>query len=217
MSEVIDLYFSFRSPYSYLSTFGHRGIARDFEVAFNLKPVLPTAVREPDKMSTENPNFGRYIIIDSARRAEFLGLPYAMPDPDPVVQDMQTFVTAKDQPLLHWVLALAVEANRQGRGLDFASEVSKMIFGGTKGWNAPDKMEAAANRAGLSLAQMEAAIAVGDHADEVRRNYADLQAAGHWGVPTMVLRGEPFFGQDRVDLFRWRLKKLGIPLRNPDL
>ena len=34
--------------------------------------------------------------------------------------------------------------------------------------------------------------------------------AGHWGVPTMVFEGEPFFGQDRLDVLLWRLKKRGM-------
>ena len=33
----------------------------------------------------------------------------------------------------------------------------------------------------------------------IEENHAALQAAGHWGVPTMVFEGEPFFGQDRID------------------
>jgi len=44
----------------------------------------------------------------------------------------------------------------------------------------------------------------------VEANHAALDAAGHWGVPTMVLRGEPFFGQDRIDTLRWRLDKYGL-------
>ena len=47
---------------------------------------------------------------------------------------------------------------------------------------------------------MEAAI------DKAR----ELEAAGHWGVPTMVFEGEPFFGQDRIDLLVWRMKQKGL-------
>jgi 2-hydroxychromene-2-carboxylate isomerase len=32
-------------------------------------------------------------------------------------------------------------------------------------------------------------------------------------VPTFVFRGEPFFGQDRVDLLRWRLDHEGVARR----
>lgn len=45
---------------------------------------------------------------------------------------------------------------------------------------------------------------------EVERNQQDLEAAGHWGVPTFVFRGEPFFGQDRIDTLCWRLDREGL-------
>jgi 2-hydroxychromene-2-carboxylate isomerase len=52
-----------------------------------------------------------------------------------------------------------------------------------------------------------------DHRDEIERNQKALDAAGHWGVPTAVLRNEPFFGQDRMDTLRWRLDQLGVARR----
>ena len=57
---------------------------------------------------------------------------------------------------------------------------------------------------------MEAALIGGDHDAEIAANQQALVASGHWGVPTGVVRGEPFFGQDRVDTLRWRLGTLGI-------
>ena len=44
----------------------------------------------------------------------------------------------------------------------------------------------------------------------VREHLRDLEAAGHWGVPTMVFQGEPFFGQDRIDLLVWRFRQHGL-------
>jgi 2-hydroxychromene-2-carboxylate isomerase len=44
----------------------------------------------------------------------------------------------------------------------------------------------------------------------IAQNQADLEAAGHWGVPTMVFEGEPFFGQDRIDLLVWRMQQRGL-------
>jgi 2-hydroxychromene-2-carboxylate isomerase len=67
-------------------------------------------------------------------------------------------------------------------------------------------MAEAAARAGLDLAAMEAAIAVPDsHREEVEENQRQLEQSNHWGVPTFVFNGEPFFGQDRVATLCWRL------------
>lgn len=69
----------------------------------------------------------------------------------------------------------------------------------------PIAIRDAVARAGLDLAELDAAIESGDQLEEVERNQQALTEAGHWGVPTMVVRGEPFFGQDRIDTLRWRL------------
>jgi len=64
------------------------------------------------------------------------------------------------------------------------------------------------HRAGLDLAAMDAAIAdPASHRATVEESQEALAAAGHWGVPTFVFEGEPFFGEDRIDMLRWRLGK----------
>ena len=143
-------------------------------------------------------------------RDSFLGMPMGFPRPDPIVQDMQTFQLAEEQPYIFRLSHLGVEAQRLGKGIDFAANVSALIFGGTENWNKGDHLTKAASEAGLNLAEMEAAVAKGNHLEEVEANHAALDAAGHWGVPTMVLRNEPFFGQDRIDTLRWRLDKYGL-------
>jgi len=47
----------------------------------------------------------------------------------------------------------------------------------------------------------------------IEQNQKALQAAGHWAVPTFVFGGEPFFGQDRIDLLVWRLRQRGLTAR----
>jgi len=210
--ENIDVYWSFRSPYSYLVTPDLVKLEQDYAVNLNLRVVLPIAVRSKSTLfNASNRKPAMYIIMDSLRRAEFLGMPMIFPPkPDPVVQDYATLEVAEDQHLIMYLAKLGVEAQRRGKGVAFAKEVSTEIFGGTDAWDQGDHLAGAANRAGLDLADMEAAIDGGDHMDEIDQNHAALEAAGHWGVPTMVVRGEPFFGQDRIDTLRWRLDQLGL-------
>ena len=47
----------------------------------------------------------------------------------------------------------------------------------------------------------------------VQANQDGLDACGHWGVPTLAFEGEPFFGQDRIDLAVWTMKKAGLKPR----
>ena len=210
MTESVDVYFSFRSPYSYLATPGMLALAADYDIALHLRPVLPLAVRQPDFFSPENRKRARYIILDWPRRAEFLGMAHAWPDPDPIVQNMETLQIADEQPHIFHLTHLGIEAERRGKGIEFAKQVSHLIFGGTRNWHQGRHMTDAAARAGLDLAAMEQALQSGDHGDEVDANQKALEASGHWGVPTFVFRREPFFGQDRIDLLRWRLDQKGL-------
>lgn len=210
MTEPVDVYWSFRSPYSYLVTPDLRRLEEDYDVDVRMRIVLPIAVRDPSLVFSDR-NKPRYIARDSTRRAEFLGMPFRLPArPDPIVQEFPSMKVADEQPYIYRLSALGVEAERRGRGLEFATAVSALIFGGTDGWDQGDLLKDAVARAGLDLHELDAAIEGDDQIAEIERNQEALAAAGHWGVPTMVVRDEPFFGQDRIETLRWRLDQYGL-------
>ena len=211
MDASIDLFWSFRSPYSYLAVPGAIRLEQDFRARVRFRPVLPLAVREPSFFSPENVKRAKYIRVDFPRRAEMLGMPNVWPSPDPVVQDMQTYRIAAEQPHIYRLTYLGAEAQRRGRGVPFAYEASHLIFSGTRDWHLGDHLAQAAQRAGPDLASMDAAIAEpASHRAEVEESQQALTKAGHWGVPTFVIDNEPFFGEDRIDTLRWSLGKLGL-------
>lgn len=210
MSVSVDVFWSFRSPYSYFVTPDLIRLRQDFDVDLHLRPVLPIAVRAKETLFSADQRRVQYIIRDASRRAEFLGMKYGFPSPDPIVQDLKTFEVAESQPYIFRLTGLGVEAARRGRGVEFAYQISHLIWGGEPGWDKGDKLDKATAAAGLDLAELDAAILAEDPLPKIEANHAALEAAGHWGVPTMVLGDEPFFGQDRVDTLRWRLEKLGL-------
>lgn len=211
MSSTIDLYWSFRSPYSYLATPGALAVKEKYDVQIDFRPVLPLAVRQPGFFSPDNLKRARYIMIDWPRRAEMLGMPHVWPSPDPIVQDPTSFKVAEEQPYIYRLTYLGVEAQRRDRGIEFAAEASRLIFGGTRDWHEGEHLAQAAARAGLDLAEMEAAIAQPDsHLAEIEESQRQLEQSGQWGVPTFVFNGEPFFGQDRIDTLCWRLDQQGL-------
>lgn len=210
-TEVVDVYWSFRSPYSYLVTPDLQRLREEYNVSVKMRIVYPIAVRNPSLLfDSSNPNKSRYIMLDARRRAEFSGMPYQWPRPDPIVQEAGTMAVAEAQPYIHRLSALGIEAQRRGLGVEFATEVSSLIFSGIQGWDRGNHLKDAAGRAGLDLVELDAAVEDGDQLAEVKSNQERLAAVGHWGVPTMVLREEPFFGQDRIDTLRWRLDQYGL-------
>ncbi len=217
MTLTADLYFSFRSPYSYLAVGRYRALLEDYDVDIALRTVWPIAIRNPDLLFSGNPNVGRYIFIDAARSAQMLGIPYRWPRPDPVVQNLATREIAADQPHSHRLCRMGQAATRRGKGLAFADEVSRIIWSGTvDNWHEGDHLAAATARAGLDYSELAAeAQAEAQALDaEIEGNQQALEAAGHWGVPTLVFEGEPFFGQDRIEMAKWRMEQKGLAKRD---
>lgn len=215
MALNADLYFSFRSPYSYLAIGRYRELSETHTVDIALRPVYPIAIRDPDILFT-NALQGRYIFIDAARSAQMLGIPYRWPRPDPVVQDMMTRKVSEDQPYIHRLTRMGQAAQKRGKGLAFADEVSKVIWSGAvDDWHEGEHLAEAVSRAGLDLAELDAEVtAQADALDaEISENQDALTAAGHWGVPTLVFEGEPFFGQDRIEMAKWRMEQKGLAER----
>jgi len=216
VTAAVDLFWSFRSPYSYLATPRLATLAREFEVDIRVRVVLPLAVRVDDFFDTVNPLWPPYLLTDIVRVAEYLDMPLGWPRPDPIVQDFVTRAVAQEQPYIHRLTRLGVCASELGHGMDFIEQASQIIWDGTvDGWNTGDHMARAAGRAGLDLAAMDAAIEAEPFRYDaiIEENQRALQNAGHWGVPTMVFKGEPFFGQDRIDVLRWRLGQHGLAPR----
>ena len=85
--------------------------------------------------------------------------------------------------------------------------IANDLRGSVDGWDTGTHLAHAVARAGMDLAEMERDIARDPAAYDalIERHEAEQRAAGHWGVPLFVHEGEPFFGQDRMDLLRWRL------------
>jgi len=213
---TVDVFWSFRSPYSYLATPRLVELAREYDLDVNVRMVLPIAVRIAGFFDRVNPLWPPYLMRDTMRIAQYHDIPYGWPVPDPIVQDYATRQVAAEQPYIFRLTRLGVDAARRGRALPFVAEVSRVLFGGAvQGWHEGSHLADAAARAGLDLAAMDAAITAdpAGYDATIAQNQQDLETAGHWGVPTMVFQGEPFFGQDRLDLLVWRLEQHGLRRR----
>ena len=216
MTLSIDLFWSFRSPYSYLATPRLVEMQRDYDLNINVRPVYPLAVRSGEFFGQVNPMWVPYLLRDTYRISQMLGLPYRWPRPDPVVVDPATRAATPNQPYIHRLTRLGCAAAETPHGLDFLNEVSQVIWSGkVDNWNQGDHLAKAAERAGLDLPALDAKITADPDKYETiiianQKAHAD---SGHWGVPTMAFQGEPFFGQDRLDVLLWRLKLNGLQPR----
>ncbi|MBL4616998.1 MAG: DsbA family protein [Robiginitomaculum sp.] len=215
MTLEFDAFWSFRSPYSYLAAPQLLELTKKYDVKCNFRAVYPLAVRVKDFFKTVNPMWPGYIMHDLPREAERLGMDIQWPDPDPIVQDFSTLEVAKEQPFITRLTRLGVAAERQQKGLAFATAASARIWGGVKNWDQGNVLSEAAQEAGLDFSKMEKLIADQSEKldEEITQNEADQETGGHWGVPLMVFDNEPFFGQDRIASLLWRMQQKGLRTR----
>ncbi|MFC0590217.1 2-hydroxychromene-2-carboxylate isomerase [Novosphingobium aquiterrae] len=216
MTHTVDLFWSFRSPYSYLIVPRLIDLERDWDAEVRVRPVLPIAVRQPEFFAHADPLWTSYLMRDCVRSAEFAGMTLRWPRPDPVVMDFPTRTYPREQPHIHRLTRLGVLASERGFGLALLREVSQLIWSGAvDGWDQGDHLARAVARAGGDLAEMDAVQAAeAERLDAaIKANEADQRLGGHYGVPLMVYAGEPFFGQDRYDQLVWRMQQNGMAQR----
>ncbi len=216
MSYTFDLYWSMRSPYCYLSLDRIIAFQKDYELCVNIRIVYPIAIRNPQFFETAPAHYRAYHLLDSQRVAEFLNVPYRRPVPDPIVQDMETSKISAEQPYIRHLTRLAVAAVERGRGLEFVDQVMRLLWdGSTDNWHQGNHLTDAIIRAGFNAESLQSEVlATPERFDKlIEANQSSQAQAGHSGVPLMVFRGEPFFGQDRIDLLLWRMKNCGLKSR----
>ena len=214
--KTVDVYWSFRSPYSYLATKRLRAMPGKWDVRVRPRPVYPIAIRTPEFFSEIRPQWVPYLLKDVVRLAQFLDLPFGRLDPDPVVMNMKTRQISPEQPHIHRLTRLGILACEAGddEGWAFMDEVSTLIWSGGA-WTVGTALAEAAARAGFDLAELDRR----EQAETARLEavIAENQAAQdphHWGVPLMVFEDEAFFGQDRLDVLEWRLGQSGVARRD---
>jgi 2-hydroxychromene-2-carboxylate isomerase len=216
MTLSAELFWSFRSPYSYLATGQYCDLVREYDLEIKVRPVYPIAIRNPEFFDTINPMWIPYLMRDCKRIADFKGLTFKWPTPDPVSTDHELGKISDDQPYIRNITRLGVIASEKGDGLAFLDQVSRSIFdGSTVNWHLPETLARTVARAGFDLSELQSHVT--GHESEIdniiQENQDALEASGHWGVPTLVFENEPFFGQDRVDLAVWRMKQKSLQSR----
>lgn len=222
----VDVFYSMRSPYSYLALFRLAYLHSNYNVNVNIKAIFPVAVRTRKKSGKAGSGrwyFWNYSQIDLDRTGKYEGIPFRWANPDPILSDIWPpgectgeVASMENQPYIAWLVRLANAAQLQGRSLEYCLAVSPLIFGArTKVGEWPLHVEEAVDSMGMdykaTIKDMQANI---EKYDAVwQQNQVDFQMTGQGGVPTMSYNGEPFFGQDRFDQFFWRLRQNGLTLR----
>lgn len=219
----LDIFFSLRSPYSYLALDRLLYLNSAYNVDMNIRIIFPVAARAPARFAM-NWYFFNHVFMDSWRVGEYQGIPYRFPMPDPIKQDFSGWPNASltiapfaEQPYIEKLVLLSAAAQIQGKTPAFYNEVAHIIWDG-KNDNWVPLLPGAVDAAGMdykaTMKDIEANQAKYDAIWE--QNAEDHAMTGHGGVPVMTVREvrEPFFGEDRFDMFGWRLLQNGLTKRD---
>ena len=187
----LDLFFSFRSPYSYLCLQRVYELADAFNLDLVLRPVLPMVMRglevPPDKM--------RYIVRDAMREAELHGIPFG-DCIDPVGDGVER---------CHAVFAYALTENR---AREFALHASELIWSGGIDVATDKGLRKVTAKTGLFWPEVSKTLESDDWRDAEAENRQLMLSLGSWGVPTLCLGDFVAWGQDRVWLLARHLEEL---------
>lgn len=194
-ARTIEFWFDFTSPYAYLASEQIEAVAARCGCALVWRPFLLGAVFQVtggSPLTSQHPSKANYSLRDFARTAAFTGVGYVQPTRFPVstvaaaraVLWLQQHEPERTAPFIHTVFRAYFV---QGRAISDAADVLDMAT--------ECGIDNSALAGGLRDEAIKAALkAQGDAA----------LARGIFGVPTMLIDGEMFWGQERLaQLERW--------------
>jgi len=197
MQEPIEYFFSFRSPYSYISGPRAFELIQRYDIELVWRGVRPMAMRgQPLPRSKQF-----YILRDTAREADRLGMPFGKIW-DPLGEGVWRCLT------------IAEHAKAKGRLPEFVLAASRASWAEGIDVNQDAPLRAICEKSGLDWNDCTAAIANAEFRQRVEDNTARLSTLGQWGVPTFLFRGEAFWGQDRIQDLEAALTAAGLAAPN---
>lgn len=184
--DPIRFYFDFISPYAYLAWTQIHALAARHERAVVPVPILFAGLLNAhgQKGPAEIPAKRAYLFKDITRLAHRFGVPATPPPAHPF------------NPLLALrVSSLPMEATQRRALID---RLYAATWGGGPGVTDPAVIAVAATEAGLDGAAVVREAESPEAKDRVRRQTEEAIAAGAFGVPTMVVGKELFWGVDSL-------------------
>jgi 2-hydroxychromene-2-carboxylate isomerase len=180
--NAIIIYWSMRSPYSYLALVRARQLADHYQVPLEVKPVLPMVMRRMQVPKTKS----GYITVDVKREADKYGIPFGH-IADPLGAGVER------------CYALFAYAQSHGLGLSFLQSCAEGVWSEGILSESDSGLQKLVERAGLDWSQAKPLLNDDSWRRWAQDNLAELYGHDLWGVPSLVYGTTKVFGQDRLD------------------
>lgn len=200
MAEPLLFRFDFSSPYSYLASEKIDALAERFGRRVQWRPVLLGAIAKSlgTVTLTSQPGQADYSVRDFVRSARFMNIPYAHPATFPIS-------TVSAARAWYWLHGQDCAMARR-----FAHEVFRAYFADGLDVSSAAAVLTLAAKVGADRTAMEQGM--GDPAikERLRAETERALVAGVFGVPWIVVDGEPFWGADRLPQIEHWLERGGF-------
>lgn len=194
VSASVDFYFDFSSPYGYIASHKIDALAAQYGRAVTWRPfLLGVAFKATGQTPLPQvPIKGDYARHDLQRSARFHGIPYRHPSRFPIA-------TVAPARAFYWL-----NATEPARAKALARALYAAYFTADVDISSAENTVAVAAQAGLGADAVRAGINDQAVKDLTRVEVEKALAIGVFGSPYIVVDGEPFWGQDRLDqVERW--------------
>ena len=189
MSEPIDFWFDFSSPYGYLLSERIDEVAARFGRKVRWHPILLGIVFKATgsaPLTLQNPAKAAYSLLDFARSARFMGVPYRHPTRFPLA-------TQNAARAYYWLHGEDCALARR-----FAHATFRALYVDDRDIAAPDVVLEIAAGLGVDRSSLETALQRQEIKDRLKAEVDNALAIGVFGSPHVMIDGEPFFGADRL-------------------
>lgn len=194
MSQPIEFYFDFSSPYGYLAACEIDALAERNGRNVDWRPYLMGAVMKITgrRPLVENELVAKYTGNDLARTARRIGVPFVLPNPFPVA----TIAACR---AYYWV---AEHDSEKAKAL--AKALYSAFFVDGKNIGEAEVVLDVAESIGVDRSALSDALQDPAVKEKLKTVTDDAAARGIFGSPFVIVDGEAFWGHDRFEqIDRW--------------
>ncbi|MGE0737132.1 MAG: 2-hydroxychromene-2-carboxylate isomerase [Alphaproteobacteria bacterium] len=187
MTREIEFFFDVGSPTSYLAYTQLPKLGRETKNRIVFRPMLLGAVFQATGNASPMmvPAKARYMLDDMVRAAQKFGVPFVMNKHFPI-------------NTLH-LMRGALAAGEDGWLMQYCNVVFSGMWVQNLNMGDPEVVARALTDAGLDAATIAAKAGQTWIKEKLKANTDEAIERGVFGAPTFFVRGQMFFGQDRID------------------
>ena len=199
MVVPIEFFFDFSSPYGYLASYRVDQIGVEFGRPVTWRPyLLGVAFKNTGQTPlVSQPIRGTYALRDMERTARKQKVPLILPEGFP----MATMAAGR---AFYWL-----DGRDPKRAVDLAKALYRAAFAQGRNITPTHIVAEVAGEIGLDPAEVTAAIGSPEAKERLRAETEAAIGRGAFGSPYIIVDGEPFWGNDRLDEVREWLKTGG--------